>query len=35
MKTVIKWIAATIVFIAIVVIIGNVDVYLESRFPKP
>jgi len=35
MKTVIKWIAATIIFIAIVVIIGHVDVYLESRFPNP
>ena len=35
MKTVIKWLVATIVFIAIVAIIGNLEVYLESRFPNP
>jgi len=35
MKTTIKWFIATIVFIAIVAIIGHVEVYLESLFPNP
>ena len=35
METVIKWLAATVIFFAIVAILGNVEVYLESRFPNP
>jgi len=35
MKTVINWLVATIVFVAIMAVIGNVEVFLESRFPNP
>ena len=35
METVIKWLVATVIFFAIVAILGNVEVYLESRFPNP
>ena len=35
MKTIIQWAIGLLIFIAIVAIIGNVDVYLESRFPNP
>jgi len=35
MKTVIKWLVATLIFVAIVATIGNVEVYLESIFPNP
>jgi len=35
MKTLIKWLLATVIFFAIMAIIGNVDVYLESLFPNP
>jgi len=35
METVIKWLVATVIFFAIMAIIGNVDVYLESLFPNP
>jgi hypothetical protein len=33
--TVIEWLVATIIFLAIVATIGNVEVYLESIFPNP
>jgi len=35
MKTVIKWLAATLIFLAIAAIIGSVEVFLEKQFPNP
>ena len=35
MKTVTTWLVATIIFLAIVAIIGNIEVFLDSRFPNP
>ena len=35
MKTVMTWLAATLIFIAIMAVIGNIEVFLESLFPNP
>lgn len=35
MKTAINWLVATIIFIAIMAIIGNIEVFLEKQFPNP
>ena len=35
MKTIIQWAIGLLIFIAIVAVIGNVEIYLESRFPNP
>ena len=35
MKTIIQWAIGLLIFIAIVVVIGNFETFLESRFPNP